>query len=165
MRAGALLIAATLLGGCLDAPNRSGEERLDVASDGYTCVAPKGWAVARDRGATIFTSPEDSRRTIAIRAVGFEGARSAVTVERDTARVVRALPGVRVEEERRFAGGLGGSEYRLTFAPPTTRDRMARRHILLVGARHAFQVIETHPTTSQTDATATALAASLEEES
>jgi hypothetical protein len=161
----ALAAWVALLASCTDGAPVADGERFASAADGFSCEVPAGWVVHHDRGAVLFTSTADPRRTIAVRSVTLEGARTVSVVARDTETVLRGLPAVTIQARRPYAAQLSGTEFLLTFAPPNASARYARRHFLLAGRHRAFQVFETSPAASRADDAVLEVVASLREAS
>lgn len=164
-RAGEFLFVGILLGGCAErSPEAVDGARFHAELEGFTCDAPDGWRAVRDRGAVVFTSLADVRRTIVIRSVAVSPDRAVATIVADTQVVLSGMPAVQLERSDEWGGGaMRATEYRLTFSPPTSSERFRRRHVVVEGKRHVFHVIETAPATRETDDTVVELVSSMRE--
>jgi hypothetical protein len=157
------LIAIATLAACSSSSEPA--ERFVAEEEGFSIAAPAAWTHDRDRGAILFTSPDDARRTLAIRSVVIADPVQQRKALDATRIVVEALPDVRVTSTRPVDGAMRGVAYELTFVPPGSRERYARTHVVLVGDQHVYHVIETQPARGATATpVAPAVAASLREE-
>jgi hypothetical protein len=120
-------------------------DRFVAQDEGFSLAAPRDWTSSRDKGAVIFASPENPRRTLAIRSLVAGDPTIQEQALAATQTVLEKLPEARITATRRLTGPMRGIAYELTFVPPGARRRYARTHVVLVGDQHVFHVIETVP--------------------
>lgn len=136
-------IATALLAGC--SSDSESPARFVAEGEGFSIVEPNEWSSHRDQGAVIFVSPENHRRTLAIRSIEASDQKTQRKAVDATKVVLDGLPGVKLAATKRIERPLPGISYELTFAPPGSRERYARTHVVLVGEEHVYHVIETVP--------------------
>lgn len=159
----ALVVALVVAAGC-SSPSEP-RERFVAEPEGFSLMAPPAWSSHRDRGAVMFVSADEPRRTLAVRSVVMGDPDAQAKALQATRTVVEHLPAVEVTATRPVDGPLPGVVYELTFVPPGARERYARTHAVLVGDQHVFHVIETRPASgAKRDGTAQDVIASLREE-
>lgn len=153
-----------LVASCAEGQQGDDGARFRADSEGFTCVPPSQWQARRDRGAVIFASADEPRHTIAVRSVPLTSERTASKVLTATDLVLRGLPGVQLDMPRELDGTLPSTEYRLTFAPPTSSERYQRRHFIVRGRKYVFHVIETAPSSTPVGEVASEFVSSMSEE-
>jgi hypothetical protein len=140
-------------------------QQIGGSAEGFSCSVPADWTSSNDRGAVILHPPGSSARTIAIRAVPVNSPEAAQKVIDATDIVLRGLPSATVSAKREVSASLPATAYRLTFTPPNAKGLYKRTHVVLVGERHVFHVIDTAPSkVAADDATRNQLIASFTEE-
>ena len=140
-------------------------ERFVAEAEGFSLEPPLGWTPQRDRGAVIFVSAEDPRRTLAIRSVILGDPEAHAKAVHATGTVVAHLPAVEITATRSVESPMRGVVYELTFVPSGSRERYARTHATLVGDQHLYHIIETRPAAgAKNDGAVQAVIASLREE-
>ncbi|MBZ0232447.1 MAG: hypothetical protein K8M05_08975 [Deltaproteobacteria bacterium] len=159
----ALALLFVTVGGCADAELDSAP-RFKAEPEGFSCILPDDWQLTRDRGAVILTSTENRRHTLVVRSVPLSASRDSANILADTEIVLQGLPGVELEGTRELTGALPSTEYRLTFVPPTSSERFRRRHVVLRGTSRVFHVIETAPSTVETEDVVTPFVSTMREE-
>lgn len=160
---GTIVVAIIVSAACSSSPEP--RERFVAEPEGFSLAPPPAWSSHRDRGAVMFVSADEPRRTLAVRSVIIGDPDAQAKAVHATRTVLEHLPGVEVTATRPVDGPLPGVVYELTFVPPGARERYARTHAVLVGDQHVFHVIETRPAAgANRDGTAQAVIASLREE-
>jgi hypothetical protein len=160
---GGLAVALVLVAACASGTDTG--DRFRAEQEGFSLVLPDDWSSRSDRGAWIFASRSQPRRTLAVRSLLIADRATGLHALDATKTVVEALPEVRMTATRSLETPLRGVSYQLTFVPPRSAERYARTHVVLLGKRRVFHVIETAPVAAAGDgSTIHAVVASFREE-
>ena len=138
---------------------------------GYSVGHPDGWVTSEDLGATRFASPI-GKQTIVVRSAPrpneiVEGKPTNIEdVVEATRAALQRLTRVELSTPARLDGGeFPGARFSFTFNPQSTQRAYQRTHVVLLGQRHLFHVIQTSPVGEKLDEQAMqAMVATLVEE-
>lgn len=138
---------------------------------GYSVGQPEGWVTSDDQGATRFAAPS-GKQTIVVRSAHRpkEIVEGKPTTTEDIVDATRAalqrLSRDKLGSPLRIeGGGLPGVQFSFKFRPQSAPKTYQRTHVVLIGERHLFHVMQTGPLDEKLDEQAMqAMVATLVEE-
>lgn len=118
---------------------------------GYSVGQPEGWVISEDNGATRFTA-STGRQTIIVRSTPrpkeiVEGKpTTADDVIDATEASLKRLTRDKLDSPSYLEGSeLPGAQFSFTYRPPSSGMPYQRVHVVMLGKRHLFHVIQTAP--------------------
>lgn len=146
------MLAGCVAGSSLPEPSQMFTNR----EHGYSVGQPAGWSTSEDRGATRF-APSHGKQTIVVRSAPRPGqiVEGKATTHEDVTEATRAalqrLTRQKLAEPTLVDGELPGTRFSFTFRPPSVGKPYHRTHVVLIGERRLFQVIQTAPLDEKLD--------------
>lgn len=143
-------LVITALVACSGSSNPEPSQIFTNAEHGYSVGQPVGWSTSEDRGATRF-APSSGKQTIVVRSAPRPSqiVEGKATTPEDVAEATRAalqrLTREKLAEPTRVDGELPGSRFSFTFRPQSVGKPYRRTHVVLVGEKRLFHVIQTAP--------------------
>jgi hypothetical protein len=151
MKAAALLMASSLFAcGASERISGSGDRYVNQ-EQAYSLELPDGWQATSVRGAIRLAPNGNSKHSITIRSAPrldqIEGKILTNDVlAAETLRTLQALPRMHLVNKAPVEGTeIPGETFTLTFVPTGQRNMYRRTHVVLLGTKHIFHVIEVAP--------------------